>query len=98
VKVVKSDLAKVDRNDYLRKGASMEIRKGTEAIGGAYSPGMHDPWKLHAQQMEFHKRLQSEGQVRSSGQFTTIGTVLTICAAAVFLGVGAWQKWGKRDA
>lgn len=88
VAVKTSNRKSVSVEEFVGHRATLEIYKDGEAIGGEYSPGIHEPWKLHAQQMAFHLGLQQEVQSANVTLLTRLGGGLIVAGAvaAIYLG------------
>lgn len=87
ISVSPSSRQTVHPKDFVQKGATMNITRGDRTIGGAYSPGIQDPWKLFDAQVGFHRRLESTTQKQTSSEFVVIGAGLLF--TALFLGLVA---------
>jgi hypothetical protein len=93
VAVKPSERQSVRPEEFAVKDATMNIQRGNEMIGGSYSPGIHDPWKLFESQRAFHKELAAKERNESGDSFVTVGFGLVLLAGAVAF--WTWFAKGK---
>lgn len=80
VSVTRSTRQAVHPREFAQEGAVMNITRGTETIGGAYLPGLQDPWKFYDAQVTFHRKLETRDAKANSTQFVLVGAGLLLTA------------------